>query len=225
MAPCRLPDLARSPTVSSPSANGLELAKYVNKRGRTSNAALDRLTTAERGQLLSELLSAHPDLVDQVEMRALALLAAADADELAESIEWTLREGDADQLAFRAGRIYGRGYVHENEAASEILGELMQPYLDDLARRAALGLYDTASQIGLGLLRGLAGCRTAVEDGTVLAYAGPDVTDELAWSVCDALTKAKVSVSIQVPLSPPSPTRSNTARNVGNSTRRPFPLR
>jgi hypothetical protein len=29
--------------------------------------------------------------------------------------------------------------------------------------------------------RGLAGCRTAVEDGTVPAYAGPDVTDDLAW--------------------------------------------
>jgi hypothetical protein len=56
-----------------------------------------------------------------------------------------------------------------------------------------------SSQIGLGLLRGLAGCRTAVEDGTVLAYAGPDVTDDQAWSVFDALTKAKVSLPDDAP--------------------------
>jgi hypothetical protein len=33
-----------------------------------------------------------------------------------------------------------------------------------------------------------------VDDGTVLAFAGPDVTDDLAWSVYDSLTKAKVSL-------------------------------
>jgi hypothetical protein len=149
--------------------------------------------------LLTELLLGHPELVDQAENGARALLTVADADGVAESIEWALREAATDQLALRAGRVYGRGYVHENEAASEILSELLQPDLDDLARRAALGLHDAASQIGLGLLRGLAGCRTAVEDGTVLAYAGPDVTDDLAWSVFDALTKAKVSLPDDAP--------------------------
>jgi hypothetical protein len=166
----------------------------VSKRRPTPTPALERLTSVERAQLLTEMLLGHPELVDQTENGARALLAGADAHEVAESIEWTLREADADQLALRAGRVYGRGYVHENEAASEILGELLQPDLDDLARRAALGLHDAASQIGLGLLRGLAECRTAVEDGTVLAYAGPDVTDDLAWSVFDALAKAKVSL-------------------------------
>ena len=100
-------------------------------------------------------------------------MAAADTDEVAEFIEWALREADVDQVAFRSGRVYGRGYVRENEAASEILGESLQPHVDDLVRRAALGLHDAASQIGLGLLRGLAGCRTALENGTVLADAGP----------------------------------------------------
>jgi hypothetical protein len=65
--------------------------------------------------------------------------------------------------------------------------------LDDLARRATLGLDDAAIQIGLGLLRGLAECRHAVIDGTVLAYAGEDVTDGLAWSVCNAVANAKLT--------------------------------
>jgi hypothetical protein len=181
----------------------MELAIDVSQRRPSPTSALDRLTTVERAQLLTEMLRGHPELVDQAENGAHTLLAAADADEVAESIEWTLREADSDQLDLRAGRVYGRGYVHENEAASEILEELLQPELDDLARRAALGLHDAASQIGLGLLRGLAECRTAVEDGTVLAYAGPDVTDDLAWSVSDALTKTKVSLPDDAPDSLP----------------------
>jgi hypothetical protein len=107
----------------------------VSKRRPTPTPALERLTGVERAQLLNEMLLGHPELVDQAENGARALLAVAEADRVAESIEWTLREADTDQLALRAGRVYGRGYVHENEAASEILSELLQPDLDDLARR------------------------------------------------------------------------------------------
>ena len=135
----------------------------MSQRRRTLTPALARLTTVERGQLLGELLSAHPDLVDQVEKRARVLWAVVDADEVAESVESTLREVDAHQLALRAGRV-------------------------------VLGLHDVASQIGLGLLRGLARCRCPVEYGTVLAYADPDVTDDLAWSVFHALTEARVNL-------------------------------
>jgi len=74
-----------------------------------------------------------------------------------------------------------------DEAASEILEELLQPELNDLSRRAALGLHDAARQMAIGLLRGLANCRDDIPDGTVLAYAGPDVTDDLAWSCATPL--------------------------------------
>jgi hypothetical protein len=82
--------------------------------------------------------------------------------------------------------------VHENEAAAEILEELLQPALDDLARRAGLGIEDAAGRMGLGLLRGLSRCRDDVEMGTVLAYAGPDMVDDLARSVELALAKANI---------------------------------
>ncbi len=160
---------------------------------RRPTPSLDQLTTAERGELLGALLTAHPELTGETERLALAL-AAVDADEVAETIEWELREADADQLAYRAGRVSGRGYVHENEAASEMLEELLQPELDNLARRAALGLHDAARQIAIGLLRGLANCGEGVAEGTVLAYAGPDVTDDLAWTVRDALAKADLDL-------------------------------
>lgn len=155
---------------------------------------LERLTGDERGQLLGELLIVHPELIDETERLALATLAIIDVDKVAESLEWALREAKVDQLAHRTGRVRGRGYVPENEAAYEILEELLQQELDDLSRRAALGLHDAARQMALGLLRGLANCRDGVEDGTVLAYAGPDVTDDLAWSVRDALGKAGLNL-------------------------------
>jgi hypothetical protein len=166
----------------------------VSRPRRGPTPALDRLTTDEQGQLLGELLAARPELVSEAERLALARLATVDAGEVAEDVERMLREADANQLAHRAGRVRGRGYVHENEAASEILEELLQPELDDLTRRAALGLHDGARQMALGLLCGLARCQHNVKDGTVLAYACPDVTDDLAWSVRDTLAKAGVDL-------------------------------
>jgi hypothetical protein len=162
----------------------------VRKPRRRRPLTLGRLTADERGELLGELLAVHPELIAEAERLALARLAAVDADAVAEAIEWALREADPDQLAYRAGPIRGRGYVHENEAAQEILEELLQPELDDLTRRAGLGLHDAARQMASGLLRGLANCQRNVEDGTVLAYAGPDMTDALAWSVRDAVARA-----------------------------------
>jgi hypothetical protein len=162
-------------------------------RQRSPTPALKSLTPDERGRLLSELLLAHSEVVDDAEHRARSHLAVVDADTVAALFQQTLREADADQLALRTGRFLG-GYVEVDEAASAILEELLQPELDDLARRAKLGLGDAAIQIGLGLLRGLAECRNAIIDGTVLAYAGEDVTDELAWSVCNALAKAKLTL-------------------------------
>lgn len=165
----------------------------MSRRKTSATPNLDQLQPTERSQVLSELIAAHPDLRLEAERIARGLLAEVDADEVANFIEWQLREADLDQLASRAGRVRG-GYVHENEAAAEILEELLQPELDDLARRARLGLEDAASQLALGLLQGLASCREGVEAGTVLAYAGPDVTDDLAWSVRRAVVEWKISL-------------------------------
>ena len=117
--------------------------------------ALDKLEGRECNLVLTELLALHPELCGDAELIALDFLADIDADEVAKSVEAELRAADLDHLALRAGRVRGRGYVHENEAAAEILEELLQPALDDLARRASLGLGDAAGRIGLGLLRGL----------------------------------------------------------------------
>lgn len=55
----------------------------------------------------------------------------------------------------------------------------LDPYVADLRRRAMLGLVDSASVIATGIMAGLYRSR-APEDGTVVAYAGPDAIAELA---------------------------------------------
>ena len=49
--------------------------------------------------------------------------------------------------------------------------------------------------MALGLLHGLVNCQHNVEAGTVLAYACPDVIDDLAWSVRDKLVKANLDLA------------------------------
>ena len=96
----------------------------------------------------------------------------------------------------RSGRIRGRGYVHETEAAWEILSEAVEPFLADLRRRASLGL-DAAVAVAAGIVAGLYRCREP-EDGTVVAYAGPDSLSELADEVMDEASKVGVVLSPDV---------------------------
>jgi hypothetical protein len=81
----------------------------------------------------------------------------------------------------RSGRIRGRGYVHETDAAWEILEEAVEPFLADLRTRAILGL-GAAADVAAGIVAGLYRCREP-EDGTIVAYAGPDSLSELADEV------------------------------------------
>lgn len=75
------------------------------------------------------------------------------------------------------------GYVHETEAAYELIDQTVDTVRDDLRRHLALGLTEEAARTLLGLVDGLHRCRDA-RDGTVLAYAGPDTPLELAaWEV------------------------------------------
>lgn len=162
---------------------------------RSGPPTLDRLSLAERGELLTQLLAKHPKLADEVEQMSKVRLATVDADAVADELEWALRGADVDQLSSRAGRVYGRGYVHENEAAYELLEEELEPYLTDITRRAALGLTDAARVIGLGLLQGLANCESNVEDGSLLEYAGPDIPSELGLSVSKTLAESGIRLS------------------------------
>lgn len=98
-----------------------------------------------------------------------------------------------DALGARAGRTRGGGYVHEVDAAWELVEEAIEPLRSDLERRATLGSVDAAATLAVGTVAGLYRVRVP-EAGTVLAYAGEDTPSELASGVLELAAKLGVEI-------------------------------
>jgi hypothetical protein len=165
---------------------------------RTANDSvtpvLDRLTHEERSQVLSGLLDIRSGIVEEAEQLAEEILGVAEADRVAEEVKNDLQNLDMDALGARAGRHEG-GYVDVYDAAYALVEEVVQPYVDDVKRRAEVGLMEAASEIGIGLLEGLSACRNP-DDGSVLGYAGPETAEQLAAVAAEVMHK----VGIRLPL-------------------------
>ncbi len=84
--------------------------------------ALAALTRDERATVLA-LLASHPDLLTEAEQLALAVLGTDTIEGFADNVAWARGAIELKDLAARSGRVRGRGYVHENEAAWELLTE------------------------------------------------------------------------------------------------------
>jgi hypothetical protein len=155
---------------------------------------LTSLTLAEKGELLNQLLTTQSELREQVEELARRRLVEQDRDAVASDVELALSSHDIDELNSHAGDHPGRGYVDPGEAADEILDESLQPFLDDLARRAKLGFATAATEIATGILCGLYACREAGSE-TLLEYT-PDYAVERAGAVIDECSKLGVGLPV-----------------------------
>jgi len=169
----------------------------VSRRRSQATPALEALAGAERATVLAQLLAAHPDLRPEAEQLALAVLGTATIEGIAGEVAWALGAIELEDLAARSGRVRGRGYVHENEAAWDLLTEALDPFLADLRRRAALGLHDAATVLATGIVAGLYQSRV-VEDGTVVAYAGTDAISELAEQTLRDALEVGVAIDSEV---------------------------
>jgi len=143
--------------------------------------ALEALSAAEKAAVLDELLTARPDLREPAEAYAAQVMTDADRVAVADDVESALQGRDIEELNTRAGHRPGRGYVHPAEAADEILDEALQPFLDDLHRRAGLGMRSATAELAAGILLGLYSCRHGTSE-TLLEYA-PDYAAERASGV------------------------------------------
>lgn len=149
-------------------------------------SAYDHLDPVERAEVLMALIEEQAALLPEAERHARTLLGEASVETIADEVADALQSIPLEDLAARAGRQPGYGYVHETEAATWLVEEAVEPFVDDLRRRAGLGMRGAASRIVIGVLAGLDRCQDAV-DGSVLAYAGPDTPAELAdWVVSKA---------------------------------------
>jgi hypothetical protein len=162
----------------------------------TGMAALAGLTVDERAEVLAILLRAHPPLVAEAERAARSLLEPAERGAVSREVRRKLLGLELHDLAVRAGPQRGGGYVEPWEAAHELLTETVQPYLDDVERRARAGAHEAAIEIALGTLLGMYACRTVDDNDLLLTHAGmPDAVDELAECVRSQATACGVEIS------------------------------
>ncbi len=155
---------------------------------------LDSLSLGEKGELLDQLLAMQPQLREQVEQLARDRLAAGDRDAIAAQVQDALTGHGIEELSGRAGRQPGGGYVGPGEAAYEILDEDLRPLLDDMHRRATLGMTTAATELAIGVLCGLYEIRDSESD-TLLGYA-PDY----AINRADQILRECAKAGIELPL-------------------------
>jgi hypothetical protein len=157
----------------------------MTRQRRTS--ALKTLRPHEAGAVLEALLDARPDLLSEAERLAVGILEGTTWESVGEELKDTLRSLPLEALNDRAGRQPGRGYVHECDAAGEIVEETLAPYLEDVARRLKLGMTTSAHQVAAGVLAGLYACADDHDPDGLLGYAGD--MDTYAYSVHALLDK------------------------------------
>jgi hypothetical protein len=183
------PEQIRPLRASCLSALGARPMRFSSERPRANRgrqvrdkrSALDALSAAEKAAVLDELLAARPDLRDLAEAYAAQAMTNADRSAVAGDVEDSLQGLGIEELNIRAGYRPGRGYVHPAEAADEILDEALQPFLDDLQRRADFGMRSVAVELAAGILLGLYNCRHGNSE-TLLEYS-PDYAAERASGV------------------------------------------
>lgn len=135
----------------------------------------------EYADVLTNLLDAHPELCDHAERLARASLSDVDIDEVSQAVQTALTSIPIEQLGARVGRVRG-GYVHETDAAWDLVTNALEPFLTDVKRRAIVGLPEAAAALATGLIAGLYRHREP-DEGTVIGYAGPDAIDSLTDEV------------------------------------------
>jgi hypothetical protein len=144
--------------------------------------------------VLDALVAKHPELEVEVEQLATELLSSVSTADVADEVKAALVGIPLDALGARTGRVWGRGYVHEVDAAWELVEETVEPFRSDLERRASLDSADAAAMLAVGIVAGLYRVRNP-EMGTVLAYAGEDATYELASGVLELAARLGVELS------------------------------
>jgi hypothetical protein len=149
---------------------------------RTTSDVIEKLSPEEAKDVLLRLLDVRPDLRPEVQQIVGEILAKISFEEVAAGVEAALRSITMDQMRDRAGRHAG-GYTEPTEAALRLMEEAVQPFLDDMLRRRALGRDAEAQEICQGMVLGLYRMRGKMQSHDVLQWC-PDFPSEHArWTV------------------------------------------
>src|ERR1044071_1811112 len=144
------------------------------------------LTPDESARVLRALLERHPGRIAEAEELAAATVTDVDAQVIADDVEQAVLGVDIDQLNTRAGRTRW-GYVEPTDAAWELLGEAIDPFLAQMTRHIELAFEAAAIAQCAGIVLGLHRCRGKNSD-ELLGWA-EDFPAETACHAVATLTR------------------------------------
>jgi HEAT repeat protein len=147
------------------------------KASAKSDAAglLERLSPEEAVAVLHQLFDKHPELRPEAEQVATKLVSSFSIEDIAEDVHYRVTSIDLDDLNGRAGA-HSWGYVGPDQAAQDLLEEALEDLVEDMKRRAELGLVSAAEAVCAGIVQGLYQARDTKSDGA-LGWA-PDFPGE-----------------------------------------------
>jgi hypothetical protein len=127
---------------------------------------LERLAPEEADAVLRTLLGRHPGLRAEAEQIATGLVSSSSVEDIAADVFDRVTAVDIDALNERAGK-HSWGYVEPSEAAYDLLTEAVEELVDDMKRKAELGLVSPAETVCVGLIGGLYDARHTESDGAL----------------------------------------------------------
>lgn len=147
----------------------------------TPHSALASCSYSEKALILTQLLDGDPTLRKRAEDIARGMLGSVDITIVSDLIVEAILELDTEDLANRAGP-RRHGYVEPTDAAWQLLEETIQPWIEDLHRRARLGLHQAAADLAKAVTQALetAGERADGIDDCLLREWAPDFPFEAA---------------------------------------------
>lgn len=159
-----------------------------------TRSALAVASDAEKAAILDELVGADHDLQVRAELVARSRLSDVGITDVADAVAAALLALDQEDLAANAGRTR-HGYVEPTEAAWSLLEAAIEPWLEDIARRANLGLLDAAQRLGLGIFEALERVGQHIRNDDLLISWAPDFADETADRVTQVLADAGIDLT------------------------------
>ncbi|MHB1571602.1 MAG: hypothetical protein ACYC0H_20685, partial [Solirubrobacteraceae bacterium] len=117
-------------------------------------SALASCSDSEKASILAQLLDDDPTLRTRAEGIARQTLASVDIGAVRDLVVEAILALDTEDLANLAGP-RRHGYVEPTDASWQLLEEMIQPWIEDIGRRAHLGLHDAAADLATAVVQAL----------------------------------------------------------------------
>lgn len=135
-------------------------------RQTSGSGLLDKLSPDEAATVLRYLLDKHPELRPEAQQFATEHVSSFCIEDIARDVHTRITSIDLDALNDRAGS-HSWGYVEPSEAATQLLEEAIEDLVEDMKRKAELGLLPAAQAVCAGIVVGLYQARDTQSDGAL----------------------------------------------------------